>query len=325
MTAINHRSIETNGIRMHIAEAGQGPLVLLLHGFPELWYSWRNQLIALAQAGYHAVAPDQRGYGQTDRPAKTDEYTQLHTAGDIIGLLDALEEEQAVVVGHDWGAIVAWNTALLRPDRIRGVAGLSIPYVPRGPMSFLAAMRLMLGEGFYMAYFQQPGIAEAELERDVRKTFRTLLYSASGDAPDGKATQVWVVPEKGSFLDIMLDPKTLPAWLSEQDLDYYTSEFERTSFSGALNWYRTLEQSWELTAAWTGARLCSPALYIVGERDAFLGYPGSRELIAGLRAFAPQLRDTILIPGSGHYIQQERPAEVNAALIEFLKDLPLLG
>src|SRR5579859_4973277 len=162
MTTITHRILETNGIRMHIAEAGQGPLVLLLHGFPELWYSWRYQLTALAQAGYHAVAPDQRGYGQTDRPAEIEKYTQLHLVGDIIGLLDALHEEQAVVVGHDWGAPVAWNTAVMRPDRIRGVVGLSIPYFQRGPVSLLTTMRSLLSNGFYMAYFQQPGVVEAE-------------------------------------------------------------------------------------------------------------------------------------------------------------------
>jgi len=319
MTEITHRFIETNGIRMSIAEAGQGPLVLLLHGFPESWYSWRHQLLALAQAGYHVVAPDQRGYGQTDRPAEIDKYTQLHLVGDVIGLLDALEEEQAVLIGHDWGAVVAWNVALLRPDRIRGVAGLSVPYIPRGVMSFLGMMRAMLGDGFYMAYFQQPGVAEAELERDVRTTMRTLLYSASGDAPVDKVAPQWVVPPSGGFLDIMLYPETLPTWLTEQDLDYYTSEFERTGFSGALNWYRTLEQSWELMAAWTGTPLNTPTLYILGERDAFVNYPGSQDMLASLPTFMPLLKETLLLPGCGHYPQQERPAEVNAALVAFLQ------
>ncbi|MGH7870505.1 MAG: alpha/beta fold hydrolase, partial [Candidatus Dormibacteraceae bacterium] len=163
---IEHRFVEVNGIRLHIAERGKGPLILLLHGFPESWYSWRHQLEVLANAGYHAVAPDMLGYGRTDRPAEVASYTQLHLVGEVIGLLDALEEESAVLVGHDWGASVAWNTALLRPDRIRGVAGLSVPYLPRGPFSPLTAMRSTLGEGAYIAYFQTPGVAEAELERD---------------------------------------------------------------------------------------------------------------------------------------------------------------
>ena len=325
MTDITHRFIETNGIRMHVAEAGQGPLVLLLHGFPESWYSWRHQLAALAQAGYHAVAPDQRGYGQTDCPAEIEKYTQLHLVGDTIGLLDALEEEQAVIVGHDWGGPVAWNAALMRPDRIRGVVGLSVPYIPRGPVNFLTAMRSLLGEGFYMVYFQQPGIAEAELERDVRTTIRTLLYSVSGDALADRGAPQPIVPQGGGFLDIMLDPETLPAWLTEQDIDYYTSEFERTGFSGGLNWYRTIEKSWELMAAWTGALVRSPALYIAGERDLVVNLPGSQDLIAHLRTFIPNLRGTFMLPGCGHWTQQERPAEVNTALLAFLKDLTPLG
>lgn len=321
MTEITQRFIETNGMRMHIAEAGQGPLVLLLHGFPESWYSWRHQLVALAHAGYHVVAPDQRGYGQTDCPTEIDQYTQLHLVGDIIGLLDALEEEQAVIIGHDWGAIVAWNVALLRPDRIRAVAGLSIPYIPRGALSFLSMMRAMLGDRFYMAYFQQPGVAEAELERDARATIRTLLYSGSANAPADKVAPLWIVPEAGGLLDIMLYPETLPSWLTEKDLDYYTSDFERTGFSGGLNWYRNLEKSWELMAAWTGAPLLIPALYILGERDSFVNYPGSQDMIASLPIFMPRLKETLILPDCGHYTQQERPAEVNAALIAFLTPL----
>ncbi len=321
MKDITHRFIETNSIRMHIAEAGQGPLVLLLHGFPESWYSWRHQLSALAQAGYHAVAPDQRGYGQTDRPAEIEKYTQLHLVGDIIGLLDALEEELAVIAGHDWGAPVAWNTALMRPDRVRGVVGISVPYIPRGPVSFLSAMRSLLGEGFYMVYFQQPGIAEKELERDVHTTMRKFLSSTSDDAPVNTEAAQPVVPQGGGILDIIHSPQTLPPWLTEQDIDYYTSEFERTGFSGGLNWYRTIEKSWELMAAWTGALVHSPALYIAGERDSVVNIPGSQELIANLRIFVPNLRGTLLLPGCGHWTQQERPTEVNAALIEFLKDL----
>jgi len=231
MTDITHRFIETSGIRMHVVEAGQGPLVLL-HGFPESWYSWRHQLAALAQAGYHAIAPDQRGYGQTDRPAEIEKYTQLHLVGGIIGLLDALQEEQAVVVGHDWGAPIAWDAALMRPDRIRGVVGLSVPYFPRGPVSLLTAMRSLLGEGFYMAYFQQPGVAEAELERDVRTTMRMLLYSASGDAPADRRASQPVVPQGGGILDILLAPETLPTWLTEQDIDYY----QRIRANGLQRW-----------------------------------------------------------------------------------------
>jgi pimeloyl-ACP methyl ester carboxylesterase len=322
MAGVTHRFIETNGIPMHIAEQGTGPLVLLLHGFPELWYSWRHQLAALADAGYHAVAPDQRGYGQTDRPAEVERYTQLHLAGDTIGLIDALGEQQAVVVGHDWGAPVAWNTALFRPDRVRGVILLSVPYLPRGPVSLLTAMRAVLGEGFYMAYFQTPGVAEAELERDVRTTMRKFLYSASGDVPqpqDGPPQPV--VPAGQGILDIMVDPQSLPAWLSVEDIDRYAAEFERTGFSGGLNYYRTIEESWELMAAWNGALLRSPTLYVAGDRDLVVHLPGTGQLIAGLRAFVPNLTKTVMLPGCGHWTQQERPAEVNAAMLEFLRGL----
>ena len=325
MTDITHRVIETNGIRMHIAEAGSGPLVLLLHGFPEPWYSWRHQLTVLAQAGYHTVAPDQRGYGQTDRPTEVDQYTQLHLVGDIIGLLDALQEKQAVIIGHDLGAVVAWNAALMRPDRVRGVAGLSVPYIPRGPVDFLTAMCSMLSERFFMAYFQQPGVAEAEFERDVRKTIRTFLYSASGDVPPDKIPPHWIVPQAGGLLDIMLAPETLPAWLTEHDIDYYSSELERTGFSGMLNWFRTLRKSWELMAPWAGAQLYTPALFIIGERDSFLNYPGSQDLVANLNAFTPQLREPLLLPGCGHWVHQERSAKVNAALIAFLGEVAPVG
>jgi len=176
---MEHRFVETNGIRMHIAEAGSGPLVVLLHGFPESWYSWRHQLTALSEAGFHVVAPDQRGYGQTDRPEAIEAYTMLHLVGDVIGLLDVLGEPQATLIGHDWGAPVAWHTALFRPDRVRAVGGLSVPFRPRGGRPPLTMLRELRGENFYQIYFQQPGLAEADLERDIRTTMRTTLYGAS--------------------------------------------------------------------------------------------------------------------------------------------------
>jgi len=315
---ITHRFVETNGIRMHIAEQGSGPLVLLLHGFPESWYSWRHQVRALAAAGYRAVAPDLRGYGQTDRPNDVRDYTHLHFVGDVIGLLDALGEERAVVVGHDWGAPVAWNTALLRPDRVRGVVGLSVPYSPRGPVSMLTAMRSAIGDEFYMVYFQEPGVAEAELERDVRGTMRRFLYSGSGDAPASGGAET---PGDGGFLAAMIDPEVLPAWLTEADIDVFTAEFMRTGFTGGLNWYRAIDLSWELMAPWQGAVVTPPALYIVGDRDLVFQFPGMDQLIPALPAFIPNLTQTIILPGCGHWTQQERPEEVNAALLEFLGGL----
>jgi pimeloyl-ACP methyl ester carboxylesterase len=313
-----HRFIQTNGIRMHIAELGEGPLVLLCHGFPESWYSWRHQLRALADAGFHAVAPDQRGYGQTDRPDSPSQYTLLHLVGDIVGLLDALGEENAVIVGHDWGAPVAWNAAVMRPDRFRAVAGMSVPYVPRGPISVLQALRMAAGEDFYMVYFQKPGQADAALERDVRTSIATVLYTASGDAPQ---EQRWNGVGLGVDLSSASGSPPLPPWLSEADLDFYTAEFTRTGFTGGLNWYRALDLNWELTAPFNGESVTQPSLFIAGKEDGVLRFPGMADTIAHLQTALPGLRGTLLLEDCGHWVQQERPAEVNAALIEFLSGL----
>jgi pimeloyl-ACP methyl ester carboxylesterase len=321
MSEVNHRFIQTNGIQMHLAEQGSGPMVVLLHGFPESWYSWRHQLQALAEAGFHAVAPDQRGYGQTDRPADAGKYTQLHLIGDVIGLLDALGESQAVVMGHDWGAPIAWNTALLRPDRVRGVVGMSVPYAPRSPASMLTALRSLFGDGFYMAYFQQPGVADAEFARDVPNTMRRFLYGASGDAPVPEGPRQPVIPQGAGMLDILAEPAELPAWLSQADLDFYVAEFERTGFTGGLNWYRTIDLSWELMAPWQGVLVTPPALYIAGDHDLVANFPGMSQLIPNLRMFVPNLRKTVMLPGCGHWTQQERSAEVNTAIVEFVKGL----
>jgi pimeloyl-ACP methyl ester carboxylesterase len=302
---------------MHIAEAGEGPTVLLLHGFPEGWYSWRHQMAALAEAGFHAVAPDQRGYGQTGGPEAIDQYSLLHLVGDAIGLLDALGEASAVVVGHDWGAPVAWHTALFRPDRVRGVAGLSVPFRPRGSRPPLDTMRKFFGERFYQVYFQEPGVAERDLEHDVRRTMLGFLVGASGDAP---TVPDMMVGEAGMTAEFEA-PTLLPGWLTELDVDHYVAEFGRTGFRGPLNWYRNIDRNWELTAPWQGALVTPPALFMVGDRDPVYHFPGGKESSAGLKRFAPNLTQTIVLEGCGHWIQQERPGEVNAALLEFLGQL----
>jgi pimeloyl-ACP methyl ester carboxylesterase len=317
---LQHRVVPTNGIRMHVAEQGAGPLVLLCHGFPESWYSWRHQLSALADAGYRAVAPDMRGYGQTDRPAEIAKYTMLHHVGDMVGLLDALSAETAVIVGHDWGAPVAWHAALLRPDRFRAVAALSVPFSPRGSGRPTELLRQAAGDGFmYMLYFQTPGVAEAELERDVRLTLRRTLYAASGDAPRDRAWQPFA-PKRTSFLDGLPEPDTLPAWLTPADLDFYVAEFERTGFTGGLSWYRAMDLSWELLAPYQHARVTPPALYVAGDRDLVLAT--RKAWLEQLPRAVPNLRKLVLLPGCGHWTQQERPAEVNGELLAFLKTLP---
>ena len=326
MVELKHRFIETNGIRMHIAECGAGPLVVLCHGFPESWYSWRHQLQALAEAGFHVVAPDMRGYGQTDRPEAIEQYTLLHLTGDIVGLLDALSADKAVIAGHDWGAPVAWHCALLRPDRFRAVIGLSVPFWSRFPIRPTSVMPQTDDALFYQLYFQSPGVAEAEFERDVRRTIRSLLFSASGDAPRRENTgspgaAVGMVPRQGGFLSGLVDPISLPSWLTGADIDFYVNEFTRTGFRGGLNWYRNIDRSWELLAPFAGRRVDVPALYIAGDRDLVVAFPGMEQIIANLTYFVPQLRGSLMLPGCGHWTQQERPLEVNNAMIAFLQQL----
>jgi pimeloyl-ACP methyl ester carboxylesterase len=319
MATVNHRIIDTNGIKMHIAEQGQGPLVILCHGFPELWYSWRHQLPALAEAGWHVVAPDQRGYGQTDRPDALEAYSLLHLTGDMVGLVQALGEERAVIIGHDWGAPVAWFCALLRPDLFRALGLMSVPYRPRSDLRPTEAMQLIAGEQqFYQQYFQEPGKAEAEFEADVRTSLLKFLYSNSGDSPPEQRWR-FVFGKAEKCLDSATAPETLPAWLTGQDLDVFTKAFERTGFRGGLNWYRNSDRNWELTPFLKGAKLRQPSLFVAGEED--VGIAIVRQAFDNLEDAMPNLRKKVLLPGAGHWIQQERPTEVNKLLIEFLAGL----
>jgi pimeloyl-ACP methyl ester carboxylesterase len=327
MNEPTHRTVEANGIRIHIAEQGSGPLVLLCHGFPESWYSWRHQLAALSAAGFHAVAPDMRGYGLTDSPAEIERYTLFHLVGDMVAVLDALGEKTAVVVGHDWGAPVAWHAALLRPDRFRAVVGLSVPYRPRGSVAPTSVMPQNADASFYQLYFQPPGVAEAELEADPAISLRKILYSGSGDVPrrnpggPGPSAGVGMVARAGGFLTRMPNPETLPAWLTDADLDFYVQQFKHSGFRGGLNWYRNIDRNWELMAPYAGASVTVPALYMAGDLDLVVSFPRMKEVIADLARYIPQLRGTIMLPGCGHWTQQERAGEVNKALIEFLRGL----
>jgi pimeloyl-ACP methyl ester carboxylesterase len=322
MTEITHRSIETNGIRMHLAEQGSGPLVLLCHGFPESWYSWRHQIGALADVGFHVVAPDMRGYGQSEAPEAIDQYTLLHLVGDMVGVLDALGAETAVIVGHDWGAPVAWHAALMRPDRFRAVIGLSVPYRPRGKVRPTTVMPRTNDAMFYQLYFQQPGVAEADLEADVRASVRGILLRVAGEAtvpPSGFA----MVPLDGGMRarNPAETPAPLPGWLTEGDIDFYAAEFAGTGFRGGLNWYRNIDRNWEILAPFAGAKVTVPALYVAGERDLVLAFPGAADFVSNLSTVVPRLKETIMLPGCGHWTQQERPEQVNAAMIGFLRTL----
>ena len=320
---LTHRTVTANGIQLHLAEQGEGPVVVLCHGFPESWYSWRHQLAALAAAGFHAVAPDMRGYGGSDRPDAIDQYTLLHLVGDMVGLLDALGADQAVIAGHDWGAPVAWPAALLRPDRFRAVMGLSVPFRPRSAVAPTSVMPRQDDAQFYQLYFQNPGLAEAELERDPRGTIVKVLFTVSGDAPGRGPGQgdVAMVPRNGGFLTGMPNPAALPAWITQVDVDFYAGEFARTGFRGGLNWYRNIDRNWELLAPFAGAKVNVPALYIAGDRDLVVAFRGMDRLIPNLKNYVPHLRNTIMLPGCGHWTQQERAAEVSAAMIGFLRQL----
>lgn len=312
------RTVRTRTLELQITEQGQGPLVLLLHGFPESAHSYRHQLPALAAAGYHAVAPNQRGYAGSGAPEPVEAYDVVTLVDDAVALLDALGERQCVVVGHDWGAPVAWHMALLHPERVRGVVGMSVPFGGRGKASPIGRLRETFKDGFfYMLYFQEPGVAEAELEADVRRSLRAFYWSASGDAPLGAAFTP--APKSAKLLDTMQDPGVLPAWLTEADFSHFVREFDASGFRGPLNWYRNFDRSFERTAALDGRRIEQPALFVAGERDPVLAW--SRGALERMPQLMPKLTRTLLLPGSGHWVQQERPAEVSEALLAFLAAL----
>jgi pimeloyl-ACP methyl ester carboxylesterase len=310
---------QVNGITLRVALQGQGPLVLFCHGWPESWYSWRHQLAALAAAGYRAVAPDMRGYGGSSAPQGVEQYTMLHLVGDMVELVRALGETRAVIVGHDWGAPVAWHCALLRPDLFPAVVGMSVPFTPPGRVELLASLKKQGIDNFYMQYFQTPGVAEAEFEKDVAASLRRIYFSGSGDVPKGASFGV-LKPGQG-FLASTVDPESLPAWLSREDLAYYTAEFTRAGFRGGLNWYRNLARSWELLAPWRGCVIRQPSMFIAGDRDSVLKFPASRSQLEHYPRTLPGLRGSHILEGAGHWVQRERASVVNELLLNFLKTL----
>lgn len=309
------RSLHVNGIQMHIAELGSGPLAICCHGWPELGYSWRHQMPALAQAGYRVVVPDMRGFGKTEAPPDIAQYTILHMVGDIVALVQALGEKQAVIIGHDWGAPVAWHCAMLRPDVFPKVIALSVPHRLRGPAPPIAILRKQGMHNFYWCYFQTPGVAEAEFERDVSTTMRKIIYGLAAEGVDRE--NPLMVPESGGFLDRTRVPEQLPSWMREEDVQVFIQEYKRTGFRGGLNWYRNLDRNWELTAAWEGARIEQPALFIAGTRDPVIAGKRGEAAIEGMHKAAPNVQK-VMIEKAGHWIQQEKPAEVNAAIVNFL-------
>jgi pimeloyl-ACP methyl ester carboxylesterase len=294
--AMTERRIATNGIELVALDEGEGQPVVLCHGFPELAFSWRHQVPALVQAGYRVIAPDMRGYGRSSAPPEIEAYDVLTLCGDLCGLLDALELERAIFVGHDWGASVVWQLAVAHPERVEAVAGLSVPFVPRAPAAPIPIMRRHLGEDFYIVWFQQPGVADEALASDVRRTLTTSRqWTADWAEEDGSTPR-------------------LPTWLSEQELAVYVEAFERTGFTGGLNWYRNIDRNWELTAPFAERRVEAPAMFLTGELDPVRRFMPA-EVMTG---WVNDLRAEIVVPGAGHWVQQQAPDAVNAALLEFL-------
>ncbi|MGO9507223.1 MAG: alpha/beta fold hydrolase [Mycobacterium sp.] len=315
------RYIDTNGVQLRVIEAGDrgAPVVVLAHGFPELAYSWRHQISTLAEAGYHVLAPDQRGYGGSSRPDAIEAYDIHQLTGDIVGLLDDVGAERAVWVGHDWGAIVVWNAPLLHPDRVAAVAALSVPVVPRAKVPPTQAFRKVFGENFfYMLYFQEPGVAEAELDGDVTRTLRRLI-AGPGSLADQSSALRMVAPGPEGFIDRLPEPEALPDWISQDELDHYISEFTRTGFTGGLNWYRNFDRNWETTPELADATISVPCLFIGGTADPVLAFTRSDRAAQMITGPYHQ----VMLEGAGHWLQQERPDEVNTALLDFLKGLEL--
>ena len=315
------RVIAANGITLQVTEAGSAdrPLLLLCHGWPELALSWRHQIAPLAEAGWRVAAPDLRGFGGSSAPAETGAYTLLHTVGDVVALVQALGAERAVIVGHDWGASLAWTAALLRPDLFPAVAALSVPFRPRGPAPPVRSLVEAGRTRFYWVYFQEPGVAEAEFERDPDDTLRRIL-GGLGTRP-AEPSEVLMLPEEGGFLDLVRRPERLPDWLPEADLSAMVAAYRRTGFRGGLNWYRNIDRNWELLAPWQGAVIRQPALFVAGTRDPVILSSFGRLALEAMPRTVPGLRRSLLIEGAGHWIQQERPAEVTTALLDFLRGL----
>ncbi len=319
--APTERLVDINGVRLRVVEAGEpgAPVVVLAHGFPELAYSWRHQIPALAAAGYHVLAPDQRGYGGSSRPEAIEAYDIRALTADIVGLLDDVAADRAVWVGHDWGAPVVWGAAQLHPDRVTAVAGLSVPPTPRSQVPPTQAFRKVFGDHFfYMLYFQKPGVADAELNADPAKVIRRMIGGLRGSGDQAAALRM-ARPGPEGFVERLPEPNGLPDWISADELDHYIGEFSRTGFTGGLNWYRNLDRNWEILADPVSATITVPALFMAGTADPVLGFmrrDRASEVVTG------PYRE-VMIDGAGHWLQQERPDEVNAALLDFLEGLEL--
>lgn len=320
MADIKFSTITSNGISMRVAEAGSGPAVLLIHGWPESWYSWRHQLEGLAAAGFRAIAPDMRGYGDSDAPAEASNYRVDILANDVVGVLDALNLEQATLVGHDWGAMVVWNTALFHPSRFNGVIGMSVPYVPRSDRPPLEIWRETMGDNFfYINYHNEPnGVAEAEYDSDPAAMI-TALYT-SPDTPREDPAITDPLRQAGGFIGRLGTPKEIPDWITQHELDYYINEFTRSGFRGGVNYYRNFDANWRLTENLDPV-LQIPSAFISGRADMVIGGADEAGLKAMMQPQMSDLREITLIDNVGHWVQQESPDATNSAIVRFIQSL----
>ncbi len=318
--------IQTRTMTMGMLEAGHGALVILCHGFPETKYAWRNQVVALSKAGFRAVAPDMRGYGKSAASDNADQFTVFHAVGDLVALLDALGEENAVIVGNDWGATIAWQAALMRPDRFRAVVALSVPMMAQPPITPSKIFPQNDEAQFYALYFQDKTIADAELNHDVRLTLEKLIFAASGEAGprkegDNTPNPFGMVSRDKGLLNELPKPNTLPDWLPSEEFERLVEIFETTGFTGGLNYYRKLDRNWELQHCYAGQRINVPALFMIGERDTGFSIPGMDQIIADMPKIVPDLRGSVILKDAGHWLQQERSNEVSNQILEFLSTL----
>jgi pimeloyl-ACP methyl ester carboxylesterase len=315
-------TVANGDIALNVAVQGEGPLILCVHGWPELWYSWRHQLAHFSGLGFKVAAMDVRGYGGSAKPHPVAAYAMRELAGDVAAVIDALGGGDAILFGHDWGAPIVWNTALMHPGKVGAVAGLSVPYMPRGQQSFLKlAEQLYAGKFFYQLYFQKEGVAEAEFEADVRSALRRTYYAASGDFRAEHGGAFLSKGPQSTFLDGLPDPQLFPSWMSEADLDVFAAAFEKGGFRGPLNRYRAQNLDFEQSADLAGTAVTQPACFIAGERDPVRNFIPGLDLFANAGAHCTDFRGTTLIPEVGHWVQQEAPEATNAALEVFVRGL----
>ncbi|HEY0801402.1 MAG TPA: alpha/beta hydrolase [Steroidobacteraceae bacterium] len=316
--SFNHQFADVNGVRLHYVEEGQGPLVILVHGFPYLWYAWRSQIRALAAAGFRVVAIDQRGYGQTEQPVSVDAYDHTHSVGDMVGLMRILGETSAVIVGHDTGAGIVNAAALMRPDLFRAVGVLSTPPGTRGPAKPSVVWKGMEKDNLFYQHYFQDSKADREMASDTRRFLLGAMYSVSGSASGSDRWHLFV--EKGeTILDTATLPASMPSWLSQQAQDYYVNEFTRTGFTGALNHYRCRDKNWEVTSFLDGAVVRQPSICMVGDNDP--AFPAVHAAYSILETHMPNLHSKNMLPGVGHAPAEEQPSKVNELLLGFLRDL----